>query len=134
MPWDPYKHPRLLKEYLGPKGFLVAMHGRRVIGFLHYRIFRKRPWFDPEVRQYGQILELHIMAKYHGRGIGTRLMRQALSQLAKSKCQAIYTNTDETNKPALNLYRSFGFAPFLKTFFLKRPAKLPITRRLARQR
>ena len=115
-PWDIYSNPKLLERFMGPKGFLVAEIRGRVVGFVHYRAFRKRPWFDPKVKGYGQILELHVRAGYRGKGIGRLLTERAVSRLDQSGCGIIYTHTDETNKSALKLYRNLGFRPFLKTF------------------
>lgn len=119
-PWDIYSHPRLLKRYLGPRGFLVAEVRERVIGFVHYGHFRKRPWFDPRVKEYGQIFELHVKDSFQGLGAGRRLLEAAIDRLDREGCRIAYIHTDETNLAALKLYRRRGFRPFLKTFYLKR--------------
>ncbi len=119
-PWDVYSNPRLLKQLVGPSGFLLAEAGHRIVGFVHYRQFRKRPWFDPSVKSYGQILELHVKHAFHGHGIGTRLMQNAVRSLEGKGVRSIYTHTDETNKRALKLYQRLGFKPLLKTLYLKR--------------
>ncbi len=120
VPWDIYSHPKLLRRYVGQKGFLVAEVGGRVVGFVHFSHFRKRPWFDPRVKNYGQILELHIKRPFQRLGIGRELMRRAVAILEGEHCSAIYNHTDETNAPALKLYRKLGFKPYLKTLYLKR--------------
>lgn len=124
VPWDPYLHMDILRKHVGANGFLVAEVRGRVIGFLHYRIFRKHPWFDPKVDHYGQILELHILPRFQSQGIGRRLLSEALRRLEESGCEAIYTETDETNRTALKLYRMFGPRPFLKRFLLRRKVKM----------
>ncbi len=119
-PWDLYSNARLLKRLVGPKGFLVAEVQRRIVGFVHYRMFRKRPWFDPQVWRYGQILELHVKDSFQRRGIGRRLMVETITRLEAEGCRVIYTHSDEMNTQALKLYGSLGFTSFLRTFYLKR--------------
>ena len=119
-PWDIYSHPRLLQRYVGPRGFLVAEVRKRVIGFLHYKHFRKSPWFDPRVKEYGQIFELHVKGSFQGLGIGHRLLDAAIDKLDTEGCHTVYVHTDETNLSAMKLYRRLRFKPFLKTFYLKR--------------
>ena len=125
-PWDIYSHPRLLKRYVGPRGFVVAEVREHVIGFVHYGHLRKRPWFDPRVNEYGQIFELHMKDSYQRLGIGRRLLEAAIDRLDTEGCHIVYTHTDETNLAAIKLYRRLGFKPFLKTFYMKR--KLSTTR------
>jgi len=126
VPWDVYSNPKLLKQIVGIKGFLVAEAKGAVVGFVHYRKFRKSPWFDPSRRAYGQILELHVREAFRGHRIGSQLIMKAIGRLEAEGCRVIYTNTDETNKRSMKLYRDMGFKPFLKTYFLKR-----LTRRVS---
>ncbi|HZD12512.1 MAG TPA: GNAT family N-acetyltransferase, partial [Candidatus Binatus sp.] len=120
LPWDIYSNPTLLKQLLSPRGFLVAEIRDHIVGFLHYRIFRKRPWFDPSVKKYGQILELHVKDSFQRLGIGSRLMHDAIEALEDKGVRVIYTHTDETNTGAMKLYKELGFRPFLKTLYLRR--------------
>lgn len=120
VPWDLYSKPKLLKRLVGPRGFIVAEADGRVAGFIHYRVFRKSPWFDPSVKVYGQVLELHVKDRFQGKGIGRHLMMEAIARLEAGGCRVIYTHTDETNSRSMKLYTRLGFKPFLRTFYLKR--------------
>ena len=120
VPWDLYSNPNLLKRLVGPRGFLVAEADGQVVGFTHYRLFRKSPWFDPSVRVYGQVLELHVKDQFQGQGIGRHLMMEAIAKLEGEGCRVIYTHTDETNTRSRRLYAGLGFKPFLRTYYLKR--------------
>ena len=51
-----------------------------------------------------------VKASERGRGYGKLLMRAALTE-AKNAGRGIELDVDSENPPALNLYRSFGFAP-----------------------
>lgn len=51
-----------------------------------------------------------VKASERGRGYGKVLMRAALTE-AKNAGKGIELDVDSENPPALNLYRSFGFAP-----------------------
>jgi GNAT superfamily N-acetyltransferase len=119
VPWDPIANPRMLREFVGAKGFLIAEANGEFAGFLHYLV-GKHPWFDKRTLKYGQILELFVNARYQGHGIGHRLLERAIADLQRYGCSTIYTQTDESNEVALNLYSEFGFQPFLKTFYLRR--------------
>ena len=119
VPWDPYLHIDILRRYIGLRGFLVAKTRGKIVGFLHYRVFRKHPWFDPKVGHYGQIFELHVLPRFQSTGIGSRLLSEAFKRLERTGCDAVYIETDEKNDAALRLYRHFGLEPFLKRLLLK---------------
>ncbi|MBI3840784.1 MAG: GNAT family N-acetyltransferase [Thaumarchaeota archaeon] len=119
VPWDPIANPRMLKEHVGAKGFLVAETDGEFAGFLHYLV-GQHPWFDKGTSKYGQILELFVKTKFQGQGIGQIMLERAITDLKRKGCSTIYTHTDETNEVALKLYAKTGFRPFLKTFYLKR--------------
>jgi ribosomal protein S18 acetylase RimI-like enzyme len=117
VPWEPYANVRMLREFVGPKGFIIAEVGGSFAGFLHYFV-GTNPWFDPEVKRYGQILELHVLPEYQNLEVGTKLMRAALSKL--EKYPMVYVHTDEKNIPARRLYGKMGFRPFIKTFYMRK--------------
>ena len=86
-------------------GFFVAEDGAgRVLGFILVRRFGG--WL---FRRQGGITSISVDAPFRGRGIGSRLLAQALSFLEEFGAKEITLEVHADNKPAAALYRKFGF-------------------------
>lgn len=116
-PTDPFSNVSRLRN-LNRANLLVAEKHGQFAGFLYYFVHRK-PWFDPNVDRYASVQELHVVPRFQGIGIGTALMRDALSKIRRRGIKVIYVDTDEDNNVALHLYRKLGFKDFRGTITLR---------------
>ena len=59
----------------------------------------------------GYLQRLAVQPAYHGRGIGTALVGDALAWCRRHRCTSVMVNTQEANRRALRLYEHLGFIP-----------------------
>jgi ribosomal-protein-alanine N-acetyltransferase len=85
-------------EYSGFDGFLVAVDGDRVVGYVIFECGRK-----------GLIVSMAVRTGSRRKKVGTLLLKEALRRLS-SKCQEVTLQVGVTNTGARELYRSFGFS------------------------
>jgi len=57
----------------------------------------------------GYLARVAVHPDYQGRGIGTRLVAEAIAFLKKEGGRVITLNTQRDNQPSQRLYRWFGF-------------------------
>lgn len=57
----------------------------------------------------GEILTVATARSHRRRGIGWLLMDAVLRELHAQRAEALFLEVDETNTPAITLYRRFGF-------------------------
>lgn len=57
----------------------------------------------------GEILTIAVARAHRRRGLGWRLMDAVLRELHGERAEALFLEVDETNMPAIALYRRFGF-------------------------
>jgi ribosomal protein S18 acetylase RimI-like enzyme len=90
-----------------PERCLVAEADGELIGFLCWSI-----WPNDRV---GEILELTVRKDWQGRGVGTRLCREALELLRRRGCSSatVRTGGEDGHVAARGLYRKVGFGPAL---------------------
>lgn len=79
--------------------FRVAWYHDRVVGY-HIAGFARR---------LGYLQRLAVHPEFHGRGIGTTLVGDALRWFRRRGCDSVLVNTQEINQRALSLYRHLGF-------------------------
>jgi ribosomal protein S18 acetylase RimI-like enzyme len=60
-----------------------------------------------------ELEDLYIRDAARGRGLGRSLVSAAIEQARSRGCRRILVETNETNHPALALYRSHGFSSWL---------------------
>lgn len=78
----------------------VAIDARRnLCGFAMVRI----------AEDESELLTIAVDPKRRGKGLGGALLSAALADLAMSPVRAMFLEVDETNAPAVALYRRFGF-------------------------
>lgn len=62
-------------------------------------------------RQAVELVYLGLSAAWRGKGLGRRLLSQALNMAAGHGASSMVLAVDEHNEPALRLYREFAFRP-----------------------
>ncbi len=56
-----------------------------------------------------QIVNIATSEKYRKMGVGTSLLKGVLSYAKKNRCKKVFLEVRESNMPAINLYKAFGF-------------------------
>jgi mycothiol synthase len=106
-----YHSPKKVKRYLkwlykgDPKGFFVAFHKERVVGFLSAHA----SWEDFFEGEVGEIHELAVDKKFQGKGVGKMLIQKALAYLKESGQERVGLWVGEENKRAKKFYQKMGF-------------------------
>ena len=84
-----------------PENTLIAMDGKKVIGFISYGNFRD------EAIQAGEIIALYVLKDYYGKGVSKQLMHAAFAVL--DLFSEIYLWVLKDNKRAIAFYQKMGF-------------------------
>ena len=85
-----------------PENTLIAMDGKKVVGFISYGNFRD------EAIQVGEIIALYVLKDYYGKGVSEQIMHAAFDVL-KHFCE-IYLWVLKDNKRAVAFYQKMGFS------------------------
>lgn len=56
-----------------------------------------------------ELKALYLYSRYHGRGLGYRLITAALEEAKQAGYESMYLDTISTSKRAIRLYKSVGF-------------------------
>ena len=100
-PW-PY---RVFERFVGDPGFLVAVDGGRVVGFVVADVV------PDNSRPVGHVKDLAVHPSRRGQGVGTTLLARSLMVLAGSGVTSVKLEVRESNENARALYHQFGFEP-----------------------
>ena len=84
-----------------PENTLIAMAGKKVVGFISYGNFRD------EAIQAGEIIALYVLKDYYGKGVSKQLMHAAF--VALDQFSEIYLWVLKENKRAIAFYQKMGF-------------------------
>ena len=84
-----------------PENTLIAMDGKKVVGFISYGNFRD------EAIQAGEIIALYVLKDYYGKGVSKQLMHAAF--VALDQISEIYLWVLKDNKRAIAFYQKMGF-------------------------
>ena len=84
-----------------PENTLIAMDGKKVVGFISYGNFRD------EAIQVGEIIALYVLKDYYGKGVSKQLMHAAF--VALDQFSEIYLWVLKENKRAIAFYQKMGF-------------------------
>ena len=84
-----------------PENTLIAMDGKKVVGFISYGNFRD------ETIQAGEIIALYVLKDYYGKGVSEQLMHAAF--VALDHFSKIYLWVLKDNKRAIAFYQKMGF-------------------------
>ncbi len=68
---------------------------------------------------FAEIENLEVLSPYRGRGIGTKIVKEAISKIRDQGFPIIHLQTDKENISAGRLYSSLGFLPALKGDMLR---------------
>jgi ribosomal protein S18 acetylase RimI-like enzyme len=112
-PWDPFADLAKLQT-IPLEGLIVAEVQGQYAGFLYW-FAGENPWFDPRIDRYAHIVEVQVVERYRGQGVGKSLLIYALEQITEKSIAAIYVDTTEDTAVARRLYESAGFHPFSRT-------------------
>ena len=85
-----------------PENTLIAMDGKKVVGFISYGNYRD------ETIQAGEIIALYVLKDYYGKGVSKQLMHAAF--VALDQFSEIYLWVLKENKRAIAFYQKIGFA------------------------
>ena len=96
-------HRRRFRAHSDTEIHLVALEGDRLVG--HVNVQRER---HPATRHVGS-LSIAVAAGSRGRGIGTRLMEQAVAWATRAGVEKLVLSVYPHNEAAISLYRKFGF-------------------------
>jgi len=91
--------------------FYVAEVDGKIVGYVMSRVEYGASSFDMRrmVRK-GHIVSIAVLPGYRRRGIGTALMKAALSSLKDHySCEEVYLEVRVSNEPAIRLYEKLGF-------------------------
>ena len=84
-----------------PENTLIAMDGKKVVGFISYGNYRD------ETIQAGEIIALYVLKDYFGKGVSKQLMHAAF--VALDQFSEIYLWVLKDNKRAIAFYQKMGF-------------------------
>ena len=84
-----------------PENTLIAMDGKKVVGFISYGNYRD------ETIQAGEIIALYVLKDYYGKGVSKQLMNAAF--VALDHFSEIYLWVLKDNKRAIAFYQKMGF-------------------------
>lgn len=84
-----------------PENTLIAMDGKKVVGFISYGNYRD------ETIQAGEIIALYVLKDYYGKGVSKQLMHAAFVTLGQFS--EIYLWVLKDNKRAIAFYQKMGF-------------------------
>ena len=94
----------------GGEFLLGAVDGEEPSGVCQVR-YRWSVWTSTED---AWLEDVFVRESVRGTGLGKALVAAAVDRARERGCRRIELDVDEANKPALNLYRSLGFADDLK--------------------
>jgi ribosomal-protein-alanine N-acetyltransferase len=95
-----------------PNYFLVAVLAKtnEVIGYVICRIeagFPSEGGFS--IIRKGHVVSLAVKKLFHGRGIGTMLMKSVLEEMARNSIDESYLEVRINNENAIRLYKKLGY-------------------------
>ncbi|APX97445.1 ribosomal protein S18-alanine N-acetyltransferase [Natronorubrum daqingense] len=98
-PW-PYD---AFERFLGSPGFLVALEGGAVAGYIVADLT------DGFGRQLGHVKDIAVHPDNRKTGVGSALLSRALAVLAARGADSVKLEVRRSNERAKRLYRQFGF-------------------------
>lgn len=93
----------------GDNFFLVAEDNGRVIGYIEAEIVEHYEKELYEITKSGHINSIFVLDKYRGRGVGARLMNEAIAWMKSKGVQICTLGVVSGNDEALALYQKLGF-------------------------
>ena len=106
---------KYLQENLQKVGLFVAEIDKRLVGFVLTEIDLRPPCFAK--REYGMIDDLAVTEEWRGRGIGQKLVEQAIAWFTEKGIDRIETRVLMSNPLACNFWRQAGFDPYMNCVY-----------------
>ena len=82
----------------------IIKYDEKDIGWLEYEIFK----------EYIFIKKIHILTKYQGKGIGTKIINEIIKYCEKNNLD-IYLDVFQYNEKGLNYYKKLGFKKYTES-------------------
>jgi len=100
-PWSEHEFVSLLSQepVFGYGVWRVGERAAGPVGFVLARLAASE----------GEILTVTVSRAFRGLGLGRELMEAVLRELHAQRAEALFLEVDETNAPAVALYRRLGF-------------------------
>ncbi|HEY8678021.1 MAG TPA: GNAT family N-acetyltransferase [Candidatus Dormibacteraeota bacterium] len=111
-----YEHPQLTSDqierdvehppasrFLGENVILAARTGERLVGLCWCVLF------DPGTGLEGEVAEVYVEPEYRSKGLGGRLLRQAVELFRERNVTFACVWTRDSNPQAVRLYEEAGF-------------------------
>jgi len=94
-----------------PETFLVAEEDGELMGYVMCRIETGLPGFGLlGIAKRGHVISIAVLPEHRRKGVGTALMREAMSGMKVYKAKECYLEVRVSNTPAVKLYEKLGFA------------------------
>lgn len=92
------------------------LDGEAPVGFV--KVNRGEAQTEPDLHEGLEVEQIYLLASHHGRGLGGRLMEQAIATARRERFPFLWLGVWEHNHKALAVYEHLGFAvigdhPFL---------------------
>ena len=89
----------------GNRPLWVAIEENEILGWLSFQNFYGRPAY-----QHTAEISIYVQSPYHRRGIGSRLLEQAIAQSPQLQLNTLLAFVFGHNQPSLNLFSRYGFS------------------------
>ncbi len=94
-----------------PCQILVAEDQGNIVGYI---LYVKKTRTNLLLRMYcASIYDLYVLPQYRGRGIGKKLLEEAINKIGESGIECIELSVWIKNTRAINLYRRHGFKNYV---------------------
>ncbi len=93
-----------------PETFVVAENNNKIIGYIMCRIeYGFSVLKKMSLARKGHVVSFAVLEEYRGKGIGKKLVEQAIEGMKIKKCNESYLEVRTDNIPAIKLYENLGF-------------------------
>ena len=93
-----------------PETFVVAENNNKIIGYIMCRIeYGFSIMKKMSLARKGHVVSFAVLEEYRGKGIGKKLVEQAIEGMKIKKCNESYLEVRTDNIPAIKLYENLGF-------------------------
>ena len=96
---SPWTEEGLREELTNPMAHFYVAVADKVIGYMGVI----------EICGEANVTNVAVLPEYRGNGIGKALVKNAIDGAKSRECEFITLEVRESNLPAINLYKSFGF-------------------------
>jgi len=106
------KNAEILVKKPKKGGIIVTKINSRIAGYLLYYFVNKR---NKELSKCMFLSELYVRIAYRNKGIGTRLIKEALNTKAPYYINKFVVTADDKARRVIKLYKGLGFSAVGKT-------------------